>query len=238
MTELTGKWALVTGSSRGIGQQIALGLSKHGVNVVLHGRTKGSTDATRSMLKFIGVQVKTVYGEMNSEVGAKEVVARTYEACEKIDILYGNHGIQNQWKNVWEIEQAEWEETFQINFFSMVTLCNGFIPRMVKNGFGRVVLTTSGIPDIPQLTPYGTSKAAIDKYVFDLSAQLKESGVKINSMDPGWLRTDLGGPNGMFPVEAVLPGALVPVITDVLDSGTVFSAQNYRGLDLSKRQLP
>ncbi|MBN2340961.1 MAG: SDR family oxidoreductase [Deltaproteobacteria bacterium] len=230
MNTCKGKWALITGSSRGIGQQIAMGLARQGVNIILHGRTADSTGKSAAMVKLLGVDVVSVHGEMDSDAGARQVIAQAVEIAPSVDILYGNHGIQNPWKEVWDISQAEWAKTFQVNFFSMVTLCNGLIPKMIKNGYGRVILTTSGIPDIPQLTPYGTSKAAIDKYVFDMAAQLKDTGVTIHSMDPGWLRTDLGGPDGMFAVEAVLPGALVPVITDVLESGTTFAAQNYRGL--------
>ncbi|MBN2529232.1 MAG: SDR family oxidoreductase [Deltaproteobacteria bacterium] len=227
---LKGRWALVTGSSRGIGQQIALGLARHGANVVVHGRTEKNTDSTRQLLAPMDVEVRTVYGTFDTESGSQDVVHQTLSQIPRIDILYGNHGVQNDWKDVFDITHKEWADIFQINFFSMVTLCNGLLPQMIENGFGRVVLTTSGIPDIPQLTPYGCTKKSIDKYVFDMSAQLRNTGVTIHSMDPGWLRTDLGGPNGMFPVEAVLPGALVPVITDVLESGSVFCAQNYRGL--------
>lgn len=231
MTDIAGKWALITGSSRGIGQQIALALAKRGVNIVLHGRTEQNLESSLQMLQGLNVKVKTVFAELSCEKGALDLVKQTQAACGQVDILYNNHGIQNQWKEVWDITMTEWQEIFQINFFSMVTINNGLVPSMIENGYGRIVMTTSGIPDIPQLTPYGTSKAAIDKYVFDMSAQLKNSDVKINAMDPGWLRTDLGGPDGMFPVDAVLPGALVPVITDdVLESGTVFSAQQYRGL--------
>ena len=227
---IAGKWALVTGSSRGIGQQIAVGLAKHGVNIVLHGREAQNTTATLKLLSPYEIKVKTVFGQFDTEAGVASVVEQIRIACGEVDILYANHGIQNRWQAVWDITQAEWAHTFQVNFFSMVSLCNSLIPAMVSKGYGKVILTTSGIPDIPQLSPYGCSKAAMDKYVFDMSAQLKETGVTIHAMDPGWLKTDLGGPDAMFPVKTVLPGALVPVITDVLESGTVFSAQSYRGL--------
>lgn len=228
--KFSGKWALVTGSSRGIGRQIALGLASRGVNLIVHGRTPEHLETTLALLASTGVQVKSVAGKMDSQAEVLELIRQVKNICNSVDILYANHGIQNTWKDVWEITQEEWASVFQINFFSIVTLCNALIPDMIQRGYGRVILTTSGIPDIPQLTPYGSSKAAIDKYTFDMAAQLKESGVTIHAMDPGWLRTDLGGPDGMFPVEAVLPGALVPVITDVLESGRVFSAQHYRGL--------
>jgi 3-oxoacyl-[acyl-carrier protein] reductase len=81
----------------------------------------------------------------------------------------------------------------------------------------------------PQLAPYSVSKAALDKYTQDLSAELKGSGVLVNSLDPGWLKTDLGGENAENEVVSVLPGALVPVLYDNEGpSGMFICAQDYR----------
>jgi NAD(P)-dependent dehydrogenase (short-subunit alcohol dehydrogenase family) len=91
-----------------------------------------------------------------------------------------------------------------------------------------VVNVTSGIKDEPQLMPYAASKAALDKYVYDMAPHLKNTGVLMNLMDPGWLRTDLGGPNAPNPVESVIPGALVPVLLDDDTCGKFFHAQDYR----------
>ena len=230
MTDLKGKWALVTGSSRGIGRQIALGLAQRGVNIIVHGRTMANAEATRQLLAPKGVQTACICGSLDSDDGARGIVEQA-RAVADIDILYNNAAIQNEWKEVWDIAIDEWKALFQINFFSQVIIANGLLPGMVKRGWGRAIILTSGIPDIPQLSPYGASKWAVNKYVFDMAAQLRGSGVTIHALDPGWLRTDLGGPEGEHPVEAVLPGALVPVITDnVIPSGAVYRAQDYRGL--------
>jgi NAD(P)-dependent dehydrogenase (short-subunit alcohol dehydrogenase family) len=99
---------------------------------------------------------------------------------------------------------------------------------MIERGFGRVVNITSGIKDQPELMAYAASKAALDKYVYDMAPHLAGTGVTMNLLDPGWLRTDLGGPQAPNAVESVLPGAMVPVLLEDGSCGKWFSAQDYR----------
>jgi NAD(P)-dependent dehydrogenase (short-subunit alcohol dehydrogenase family) len=229
MKQLDGKWALVTGSSRGIGQQIAVGLAEHGANIIVHGRDLAHTQKTVSLARDKGVQVLAVAGELDSDAGVKHIIESGCETGKPVDILYNNAAIQNRFMPIWEIPMDDWRHSFQVNVFSIVALCNGFAPAMRERGWGRIINLTSGIRDIPQLAPYSVSKAAVDKYSRDLAAELKGSGVLVNYLDPGWLRTDLGGPNGMFPVEAVLPGALVPaLLPDDGPTGQFYAAQDYR----------
>lgn len=231
MSNIAGKWALVTGASRGIGQQIGICLAQHGVNVVLHGRKKENMAATLKMLEPFDVKTHVAAAELNSEAGALSLVEQVKASVGSVDIIYNNAGVQNEWKEVWELSIAEWKELFQINLFSVVAISNGLIPEMVKKGFGRVIVTTSGIQDCPQMTPYSVSKAAVDKYCLDMAAELKDSGVLINALDPGWLRTDLGGPDGEHPVESVIPGALAPLLTDgVILNGKSYHAHDYKKL--------
>jgi NAD(P)-dependent dehydrogenase (short-subunit alcohol dehydrogenase family) len=99
---------------------------------------------------------------------------------------------------------------------------------MIERRFGRVVNVTSGVKDQPQMMAYAASKAALDKYVYDMAPHLQGTGVTMNLLDPGWLRTDLGGLQAPNPVESVLPGALVPVLLEDGTCGKWFSAQDYR----------
>ena len=111
----------------------------------------------------------------------------------------------------------------------MVQFCSAFIPIMVKRNWGRVVNVSSGIKDTPQLSPYSVSKAAVDKYTKDLAAELKNTNVLVNMLDPGWLKTDMGGENAEHEVETVLPGALVPVLLENFGpSGVFYQAQDFR----------
>jgi NAD(P)-dependent dehydrogenase (short-subunit alcohol dehydrogenase family) len=232
MRLLEGKWALVTGSSRGIGQQIAIGLAGRKCNIIIHGRQAGHTDATLKLLQPYGVKTHVVHGELSSREGIQAVIDGVHGAPGHVDILYNNAAIQGQWKPIWDVTPEEWMAIFQVNLIAMIQLCNAFGPAMKERNWGRIVNLTSGIRDVPNLAPYSVSKAAVDKYTRDLAAELRGTNVLVNSLDPGWLKTDLGGENAMYPVEDVLPGALVPaLLEDNGPSGEFFAAQDFRMLE-------
>ncbi len=232
MRTLENRWALVTGSSRGVGREIAVGLAKRKCNVIVHGRELGNTRATVEAVKACGVRAAAAAGDLASREGVAALIAAAHAASGPIDILYNNAAIQNPWKPRFEIPPEDWQAVFQVNVFAMVALCNAFVPAMVRRNFGRVVNLTSGIQDTPSLAPYSVSKAAVDKFTRDLAAELRGKNVLANTLDPGWLRTDMGGPNGEHDVSTVLPGALVPALLDDNGpSGRFFAAQDYSCLE-------
>jgi len=226
---LKGKNALISGSSRGIGQQIALALAKLGCNIIVHGRTLENCTQTLELLKKYDVNTYCVYGELSEESQVNQLINQIQNSNIRIDILYNNAAVmsphhEDYWKHNWD----EWMLSFKVNVFAMYSLCGAFIPAMIENGYGRVVNLTSGIMNQPELAPYGASKWAVNKLTADIASKLENTGVRINTLDPGWLQTDLGGKNAEHPVEAVLPGALAPVLVeDDGANGQFFSAINH-----------
>jgi NAD(P)-dependent dehydrogenase (short-subunit alcohol dehydrogenase family) len=232
MKKLENKWALVTGSSRGVGQYVAIGLAEHGCNIVVHGRTAEHCSKTLELLADKNVECFAAFGELGTPEGEMAIIEAVQTNCLQLDILYNNAGILSQWEDsIFGIPMDDWNRVFEVNLYAMIRLCNAFVPGMVERGWGRVVNVTSGIKDQPQLSPYSVSKAAVDKYTQDMAVELKGTGVIVNMLDPGWLKTDLGGDHADHEVETVLPGAIVPVLLDErADSGRMFSAQDYRCL--------
>jgi 3-oxoacyl-[acyl-carrier protein] reductase len=230
MIQLKGRNALITGSSRGIGQQLAQALAKLGCNVIVHGRTQESCKTTLEILKQYPVKTYCVFGELSEEKPVNELIRQVKELKIHVDILYNNAAIMTPYHtDYWSHSWDEWMKSFKVNVFAMYSLCAAFIPAMVENGFGRVINLTSGIMDQPELAPYGASKWAVNKLTDDLAAKLDGTGVRINTLDPGWLRTDLGGPNADHPVEATLPGALAPaLVDDDGPNGEFFSAIDHK----------
>jgi NAD(P)-dependent dehydrogenase (short-subunit alcohol dehydrogenase family) len=232
MKLLENKWALVTGSSRGIGQQIVIGLARRKCNVIVHGRTEDHAAQTLQLLQSYGVQTRVVSGELGKSEDIQAIIRAVKEGPGFVDILYNNAAIQSTWKPIWEFTDEEWLESFRINLFSMITLCNAFAPSMKERGYGRIINLTSGIKDTPHLAPYSVTKAAVDKYSCDLAAELRGTNVLVNFLDPGWLQTDLGGPNAPNAVETVLPGALVPALLENDGpTGRFYAAQDYKDLE-------
>lgn len=230
MIKLKGKNGLITGSSRGIGQQIAVGLAKLGCNVIIHGRTMDSCTETLELLRKYPVETYSVYGELSDQAQVKHLVKQVQGLSITIDILYNNAAIMSPYReDFWGHTWDDWTLSFKVNVMAMYSLCVAFIPGMIDRGFGRVINLTSGIMDQPELAPYGASKWAVNKLTDDLSVKLIDTGVRINTLDPGWLRTDLGGENAEHPVEAVLPGALAPaLVEDDGPNGKSFSAIDHK----------
>ena len=235
MTEITGKWALVTGASRGIGKEIAIALSKLGCNLVLHSRSVEHTRALAEEITATGVSVVSLQADLSDPAQLLKLIAETERAALQIDILYNNAAIMMPYHtDVWLISEQEFRISFEVNVISQIRLCNAFIPSMIARSWGRVINLTSGINLQPQLAPYAISKAALKKYVEDCVPILEGTGVTMNSLDPGWLKTDLGGQEAPNSVDSVIPGALVPALVSHCVSGIEYKAQDFSGLSITQ----
>ncbi len=232
MKKLAGRWALVTGSSRGIGQQIALGLARLGCNVIVHGRDAEHCSATLAQVEALGVEAKVAAGSLDS---AEQVDALIKDVLrlrpEGVDILYNNAAINNTPTPVMDFTAADWMHTFQVNVFALVSLSSALAPLMQARGWGRIINLTSGIAGQPNLAPYSASKAAVDKFTQDFACEFNDQNVLVNRVDPGWIRTDLGGPDAWDDVESTVPGVLVPaLLPDHGPSGRFYAAQDFKDL--------
>ena len=235
MIDITGKWALVTGASRGIGKEIARALGTLGCNLVLHSRSVQHTRSLAKELMDTGVSTVSLQADLSDATQLSRLVSEIDNAAPHIDILYNNAAIMTPYhEDVWRIPGEEFRTSFETNVISQITLCNAFIPSMMKRSWGRVVNLSSGINRQPQLAPYAISKAALKKFVEDCTPVLEGSGVTMNLLDPGWLRTDLGGNQAPNSVDSVIPGALVPVLLAQGISGVEYKAQDYTGMSIAE----
>jgi NAD(P)-dependent dehydrogenase (short-subunit alcohol dehydrogenase family) len=192
-----------------------MGLAKLGCNIIVHGRSQESCATTLQMLEKFEVETYSVFGELSEESEIDQLIKQVKDLKINVDILYNNAAIMAPYRpDIWSHSLEDWMSSFKVNVYSMYKLCAAFIPLMIENGFGRVVNLTSGIEHEPELAPYAASKWAVNKLTDDLASKLENTGVRINLLDPGWLRTDLGGTSAQNAVEDVLPGAIAPVLME------------------------
>jgi 3-oxoacyl-[acyl-carrier protein] reductase len=230
MVTLKDKWVLLTGASRGVGVRVAKALGQEGCKLILQSRNIEGTRKLVEELKAKGVEAHGVAAELSDLKQVERLIAESKRLSgDHIDILYNNAAVMTKYhENKYGGTAEEFTLSFLVNATVPSVICNAFIPKMVERGWGRIVNVTSGIADQPQLMAYSCSKAALDRYVRDLVTTLAGTGVLINLMDPGWLRTDLGGPQAPNDPDRVLPGALVPVLLEEKEgSGKLYHAMDY-----------
>ncbi len=231
--DIRGKWALVTGAARGVGRQIALGLAQRGCHLVLHSRDRSHTADLEKELLGSGVRVASVAAELSRPDQVDRMMDEAIAASGGLDIVYNNAAIMTRYRQDWTATPVEdYRQSFEVNVIAPVQITCRALPQMQARRWGRIVHLTSGIRDQPELMAYAASKAALDKFVRDAAPRLRGTGVLMSLLDPGWLRTDLGGPNAPNAVESVLPGALVPVLVDGEVHGAFFAAQDWAGKKL------
>lgn len=228
MSRLTGKWALVTGASRGVGKQVALALAEQGCRLILHARTREHLDPVLEQLRERGIEARAVAAELSSAAEVDALIDSVLEDPGGVDILYNNAAVMTPWREAHTSPGEDYRLSFEVNVIALTRLCDGLLQPMLARRWGRIVNVTSGIENIRELLPYSMSKAAVDRYVRDVSPSLEGTGVIMSLLDPGWLRTDLGGEKAPNAVETCLPGALVPVLLeDGAPSGRFYRAQDY-----------
>ncbi|MBB3997129.1 SDR family NAD(P)-dependent oxidoreductase [Aureimonas pseudogalii] len=182
--DLSGKTALVTGSTAGIGFAIALGLAKAGAATVLNGRDEGRTDAAVAKLKGLAPQsdVRGVAGDVGTAEGCDAIVA----ALPAVDILVNNAGIFGP-QDFFETPDAEWERFFAVNVMSGVRLSRAYLPGMREKGWGRVLFLSSesGLNIPADMIHYGVTKTADLALSRGLAKRMARTGVTVNAILPG-----------------------------------------------------
>jgi 3-oxoacyl-[acyl-carrier protein] reductase len=184
--KLSGKRALVTGSTGGIGEEIAKTLAREGVAVVVHGRRDVEARRVVNEIEGAGGKAAAVLGDLSRKGDAEKVVANSLETFGGIDILVNNAGgyAMLPWM---ETAPEKWAAMFNEDVISSIRMIQGMLPSMKKLGWGRVVQISTVVAWAPfPLGPdYSAAKAALANMTVSLSKELAGTGVTANTVSPG-----------------------------------------------------
>jgi 3-oxoacyl-[acyl-carrier protein] reductase len=184
---LTGKRALVTGSSTGLGRAIAEMLAAEGASVVVHGRDAGRTRTVTEAIRSRGGVATSALGDLSTDDGASAVA----HACGHIDILVNNAGYYDGLP--WEALTADhWADIYQVNVISAVRMIERLAPGMRERGWGRVIQVGGGLAIQPSADQphYNATLAARHNITVSLARELAGTGVTANTVAPGAILTD------------------------------------------------
>lgn len=235
MVNVKGRWALITGASRGIGYLTAIFMAKQGCNLILHSRKPENSAKVLEEVKALGVEAYAVSAELSELDAVKKMLEEIDALGVTVDIVMNNAGLQIAYRNdYFTTPVSDYTESFKINTIAPALICYHFLPKMIERGFGRILNTTSGIRLEPQQAGYSASKAALDKITIDLGSTVEGTDVMINLTDPGWCRTDLGGPHAPNAPESAIPGIAVGAFVDDKKSGRYLNAPHFTGMTLEE----
>lgn len=201
--DLTGRSALVTGASRGIGRAVAVGLAAAGADVVLSGRDLAALEQTRQDVEATGRRAVVLPADVTDPQACARLVEDAVAAFGHLDVLVNNAGGSSYMGAFTDLRFSGWEKTMRLNVDSIVHLSQAAGRHMVARGSGSVinVASTAGLKATPLLAAYGASKAAVISLTRTCASEWGASGVRVNALCPGWTRTDLnadlwGGTDG------------------------------------------
>ncbi|MTD96009.1 SDR family NAD(P)-dependent oxidoreductase [Hyphomicrobium sp. xq] len=202
--------ALVTGANRGIGLEIVRQLSRAGLMAVLASRDVAKGREAAAELASEGLEPPVVALDVTDEGSIRAAVDEVLGVFGRIDVLVNNAGVLHEGQTpdvskVLQLSPAMALATYETNTLGPLRTMQAVVPIMQKGGYGRVVNLSSGAGQLAEMgsgfPAYRMSKAALNALTRVTAAELGAAPIKVNAMCPGWVRTDMGGPDATRSVE-------------------------------------
>jgi NAD(P)-dependent dehydrogenase (short-subunit alcohol dehydrogenase family) len=203
------KIAVITGGNRGLGFATARTLGRSGVKVIVGARDAGKGEEAAARLRSEGIDAEPLEIDVVSEASVRDAAKRLEHDHGRVDILVNNAGILPE-ATAGDVERPldlrMFRESFETNLFGAVSVTKELLPLLRRSASGRIVNVSSTMGSLSDQTDpsspyyglvvpaYQTSKAALNGLTVALSKALADTPIKVNSICPGWVQTDLGGP--------------------------------------------
>ncbi len=191
MFDLSGRVALITGASRGLGAAMAAGLARAGAEVVLNGRDPATLDAQATALRAEGLRCRTAPFDVRDLAGMEAAV----KALGPVDILLHNAG--NQFRGpVEELTEEGWHSVLDTHLTALFRLSKLVVPGMKARRRGKIIATGSLASDLGRgtITPYASAKGGLKMFIRSLAVELGPHNIQCNAIGPGWFDTEMNKP--------------------------------------------
>jgi NAD(P)-dependent dehydrogenase (short-subunit alcohol dehydrogenase family) len=201
-----GRIALVTGANRGIGFEVSRQLAEQGIIVLLSGRDLKSIEQATKDLREEGLNVEAIQLDPANPDQIAHAVSSIEAQFERLDILINNAAVSlDDGKSVFDLTIEVFQATLEINLIGPLRLTQRVIPLLKRSEGGRIVNVSSGMGALTNMggreAAYRISKTALNALTRIMAHELRGSGIKVNAICPGWVRTDMGGSSAPRSVE-------------------------------------
>ena len=190
---LQGKVAVITGSGRGLGREIALAMSEHGARLALMSRSLDELSEVAEKIKTHGGSVLVFPGDIAEERSVRQLVTKTMDAFSTVDILVNNAAVIGPPSIISATDNKDWRRTLSINLLGAYNVTRSVLPMMIQKQSGKIINITSGLGQRPysRFCAYSVSKAGLIQLTRSLSEELKEYNIQVNAIDPGVMNTKM-----------------------------------------------
>ena len=191
MFDLTGRVALVTGSTQGLGFEMAKGLTRAGAHVLVNGRDKDHVENAVSLVKSLGGSAQALVFDVSVDSARAAALSAIASEHDRLDILINNVGMRDR-RPIEEIDGPDFQALLQINLTSAFLLCREVVGLMRARQWGRIVnMSALGSAVGLKLSPsYAASKGALESLTRTLAAALGPDGITVNALAPGFFATE------------------------------------------------
>ena len=191
--DLTGKTALVTGASRGIGRAIAVTYAEAGADVALLARDAEKLAEVAALVEKTGRRAVVVTADVTDRDAVQAAVGEAIEGLGHVDVVVNNAGGNSFMVPFVDLRFSGWEKIMRLNVDSIVHVTQAVGPHLLSRRSGSVINVSSvaGLSATPLMPHYGASKAAVLSLTKSLAAEWAWAGIRVNSLVPGWIETDL-----------------------------------------------
>jgi len=192
-SELSGKSALVTGASRGIGRAIALAFAHAGADVALVARDEDALRGVAADIEALGRRAVVLPCDVTDREAVERSVAAAVDGLGRLDVVVNNAGGNSFSVPFAQMRLSGWEKTLRLNLDSVVHVTQAAAPHLLNRPGSSVINMASiaGISSVPLMAHYGAAKAAVISLTRTLAVEWAWAGVRVNALLPGWIETDL-----------------------------------------------
>ncbi|MCB9026630.1 MAG: SDR family NAD(P)-dependent oxidoreductase [Bdellovibrionaceae bacterium] len=204
--------AIVTGANRGLGLGTSEALAQRGFHVVMVARDNKKLSEIQLRLKEKGLQVSSANCDLHNSEQINKLIDNCLSQFNRMDVLINNAGVFLDEGDSFDTSREQLEESFLINSIAPFLLMKRVLPQMIKTNYGRIVNVTSGMGSLTNMNEgwpaYRASKAALNVFTKVMAHEVQSYNIKINSVCPGWVKTDMGGENAHRSIEEGIQGIL------------------------------